>query len=553
MAKIKPPKRPSKTGSSEGETWVAPSARVFTDWTPSKLRSAQVAAESGNLTQAVAVCDWLLTDDAVDAGLDSLCDALFGLVPTFEPSGDKRRSNRAVKALEAGEDFWKGYPEAELRLMLRWGYLLGLSLHRHAWQAFEDHGNRLLPMLGFWHPGTLQQNLQTQEWTVNDQRFQKHVVTPGDGEWVLHTPFGRSRPWAMGKWNSLKYWVLLKHYARFDWARHGEKAATLVATSSKDNTDRQRRELAQDLQDSGSDRIVALQVGFDLKMVEVTANTRDIYLAQIEAADSAIAILLRGGNLTTKVESGSRAAAETQAEHGDEPKLRFNAESISTTLHDQSLSIWALFNFSDTALAPWPVYPVEPEEDLKASADTINVLGDGVKKLDDLGFIVDEKQLIERFRLDFIKGRKSPEERAKEAADRAALQPAPGGAPVQPGKPAPGKTPAPKKDEGKALADSKLIAMLASGDTASSAPNFIAGQLYVDDVVASAAKAAGVALDEVHTAILEELDACTSIADFMSRMRDRYKTMDSSTAQEITYRVMLMSELAGRFAVTADN
>src|SRR5688500_6960460 len=168
-------KRPTRS-TGEQTTVVAPSPRVFTEWSPSKIRLARIAAESGNLMQAVAVCDWLLTDDAIDAALDSRCDALHGLPPSFEPSGDKRRSNRAVKALELGEDFWKGYPESELRLMQRWGLLLGLSLHRTPWDAFADHGNRLLPMLEHWHPGTLQFDLNHQRWTVQDQAFVEHVV-----------------------------------------------------------------------------------------------------------------------------------------------------------------------------------------------------------------------------------------------------------------------------------------------------------------------------------------------------------------------------------------
>lgn len=535
--------KPRKPKPDDGQTVVAPSVRVFTEYNPAKIRSAVAASESGSLTQAVQVCEWLLTDDKIDGALDGRCDELLGLIPTFEPSGDRRRSNRAVKALEAGEDFWASYPEAELRLMLRWGLLLGLSPHRHRWQASEDHGGRVLPLPEFFHPQTLRQDLRTRQWYARTAAGDEITVDPGGGEWILHQPFGASRPWAQGKWRSCARWVLLKHYAILDWARHGEKAALLVATSEAESTDKQRRELANDLQASGSDRIVALAAGFDLKMVEVTANTRQIYEAQIEAADKAISILLRGGNLTSDVsKNGARAAAETQAEHGEEPKLRFDAEALSTTLHDQSLTWWAEFNFGDSKLAPWPVWPVEPEEDLKASADTINVLGDGLTKLEALGFELDDKGLVERFRLEgVVAGRKSPEQRAKEAADRAAAaQPA-----ATPG----GKEP---KDLKAKQRSGGFRAQLASGAPASENPGFVGGQLYTDAVAEAAAAAAADEVALTNEAIGRAIDGSTSFEDLRTRLQALAPTLSAENLNELIFRAMMLGELAGRRAVTQD-
>ncbi len=542
--------KPRKPKPDDGSSVVAPSVRVFTDYNPAKIRSAITSAESGNLTQAVQVCEWLLTDDKIDGALDSRCDELLGLVPTFEASGDRRRSNRAVKALEGGEDFWAAYPEHELRLMLRWGLLLGCSLHRHRWPAREDHGGRVLPFPEFFHPQSLRQDIRTRAWFVRTAAGDEIQVEPGGSEWILHTPFGAQRPWAGGKWRSCSRWVLLKHYAILDWARHGEKAALLVATSDADSTQKQRAELAQDLQASGSDRIVALAAGFDLKMVEVTANTRQIYEAQIEAADKAISILLRGGNLTSDVsKNGARAAAETQAKHGEEPKLRFDAEALSTTLHDQSLTWWAEFNYGDSKLAPWPVWPVEPEEDLKASADTINVLGDGLTKLEALGFELDDKGLVERFRLeDVVTGRKPPEQRAKEAAERAAAaQPA-----VEPGKdPKDPKAPKPKQAAGGFRAE--LEARLASGASLADNAGFGAGQLYADAAAESGAAAALEALEPTLQDIAAALEASTSYDDLRARLRTLYADSKTDTElAELVYRCMLLGEMAGRRSVVQD-
>jgi phage gp29-like protein len=539
-------KRSPKLPSTREDAVVAPSARIFVDWSPAKLRSVERSVESGNLSYAASVCDWLLSDDRVMGALDARLDQLFGLTPEFEPSGDKRRSNRAVKALEAGEDFYEAYPESELRLLHKWGLLLGVGLARHAWERNADHGGRLLAMPQHWHPQSLRWDAMTRQWLVLDAANVQHVVTAGDGEWILHTPYGASRPWAQGMWRALQYWVLLKHYARLDLARRGEKGAILVATSGNGNTKEQRAQLAAAMETAGSDLFVGLPAGFDLKMVEALANTENIYNSQIKSADTAIAILIRGGNLSTEVKEGSRAAAESQARTGDNAKLRFDAETLSTTTRQQSLVHWAEFNFGDRSLAPWPVWPVEPEEDLKASAETINVLGDGVKKLDDLGFEIDDEGLIERFRLsDIVTGRKSPEVRAQEAAERAALLPKP----VAPGAP---QDPKKKPEPGKAKAQAGLVARLASGAPLSDSPGMLPGQLYVDDVAESAAAAGIAALKPTTAAIAAVLDEAEDFEDVKTRLREAFPSMSAEDLAELVYRAMMLGELAGRHAVNQD-
>lgn len=532
--------------SEDGPSSVsAPTVRVFTNWTPAKIRAAERQTESGDLTIAAALCDWLLSDDRVCAALDARIEALLGLVPTFEPSGDKRRSNRAVKALEAGEDFWKAYPESQLALMLKWGLLLGVGPARHGWRDFAQHGGRSLPMPRFWHPQTLRRDHERQRWTIRDSRQNERVVTPGDGEWILYAPFGEDRPWAYGLWRSLSRWVLLKYYAIGDSGTAGEKAATTVGTSPEGSTFEQRQKLAQELIDSGEDRTVILAAGYDLKLLELSAQTGQFYKSQIAMADAAIAIRIRGGNLSTEVKEGSRAAAEVQERTGDQAKLRFDAESLATTLNEQSLSWWAEYNFGDSRLAPWPHYPTEPEEDKKASAETVNTLADGLTKLDKLGFELDEKKLIERFELDFVTGRKSPEQRAKEAQDAAA---AAGG---QPG--AAPKDPKGKGGKPQAGARGDFTAALASGASLADNPGFVAGQLHVDGVVESATAAANAALEPTLEAIAKAIDESTSYEDLRKRLRELHADLSAEDMNELVYRAMLLGELAGRRAVTQDS
>src|SRR5262245_40090103 len=91
------------------KVWVEPSVRTWTQWTSARIRSAEIAADGGSLYQLAQLCEWIMADDRVSACLNTRVNALLGLEPDFEASGDKRRSSRPVKALDAGEDWWTAY------------------------------------------------------------------------------------------------------------------------------------------------------------------------------------------------------------------------------------------------------------------------------------------------------------------------------------------------------------------------------------------------------------------------------------------------------------
>jgi len=561
MAKrTKQPKMPAKETPADDKRY-AQAVRLVRDWTPRKLRQARERAEGGDLSGAVAVCEMLLQDDAVSSGLKSVADALFALVPGFEPSGDRRRSKRTVNALEAGEDWWEGLPESEQRQIFKWGLLLGIGLGRNRWTEKKDHGNRLLPMLEHWHPQGLRWNNAEQRWTIRDHRGIEHEVVPGDGEWFMYRPFGKNRAWAEGLWYCLAHVVLLKAYAIIDVGRVSGRISMLVAHAPPEveSTKELRQELADSLLDGiadGGDAVAALPTGWLLSAVKISDGAAELFETQASFANDAIAITIRGGNLTTNVKGGSKAATETQAKTNEVPKLKFHAESWSTAVHDDALQPWAYFNFGDAGLAPWPVYPTEPEEDRKVRADGITAVAKMVKDLETEGFELDDKAVIHDFGMGtFVKGRKDAATRQKEAAERFAMQQPPGSGAPAPADPKAPKVPA-KKDDKDPKAKQGLgtggIAMLASGDLATSAPNFLAAQLWIDDLVASAAAAGNVALEPFIEQILAEVEASESVPEVYDRLRKLAPDLSGADTKELLYRVMVLSELAGRAAVTAD-
>lgn len=555
-------KKPKKQPDS-GKAGIQPSIRVFTTWTPQLIRSAEISADSGHLRQAANLTEWILVDDRVQGALGARADALFGLEPTFEASTGKRKSKKTVKTQELEEDWFDSYPEAESGLIFRWGVVLGLGPARHAWDYLDGHDGRILPLPEFWHPQNVRFDWPTRQWRTwiqpneNAPGANEEIeLVPGDGDWILHRPYGKNRPWAWGLWHALAPLVLLKHLARGDWARHGEKAALLVGTTdsklaSEDGKPaaRLRQELAQEIYQRGRDGVCILPANFDLKLVETTANTKAIYDAQISMANTSIAINIKGGNLTTEVkEGGSLAATESQERTGDLAKLRSDAQGWTTTIHDQSSVHWAEKNFGDRQLAPYAVYPVEPKA-LKADAETANGALDAGKKATDLGFKINRKGFIKKFELEeWLEPGEDPPKPALGAPAPGTPAPAPAGAKGAPAPPAE-TPPAPEKPTPKAF---RPRALLASGDTLRSGRGFVEGQLYVDAVTENATADGLKALEPTLDAVLEELDAAKDYDDLRERLRARFETLDGEELSDIVAMAMTMSELAGRVATNQD-
>lgn len=541
---------------------ASPTVRTFVDWDPVRLRTAERLADTGNLFMAASICEWILGDDRVSGALDARLDALFGLEPSFEP-GVGRKKSAVVKALEAGEDFYESYPDDELRLMMLWGIVLGAAPMRHHWTEHPDHGGRVLPKPEFWHPQTLKWEPQHRRWTIENAARQRIVIEPGDGQWVLHTPYGKHRPWSHGIWRRLARWVLVKHYAIQDWSRHSEKGSILVATSPEGATKAQRRELSQDIQDCGEDAVIALANGFDLKLLEIAANTEAIYKAQIEMADTAIATCIRGGNLSSVVKEGSLAAAKSQHDSNEVPKLRFDAKRCSTTLHDQSLIFWAEFNFGDRRLAPWPAYPVDPKTDRKGLADALTALATAIDTFQTAGIPIDLVDLLAKFDLkienvpDGIKGRIYQYHLSfgiftiNEIRVRSGLEPIAGGD-VRP-EPAQG-TPAGGGDGAAAFRGQPgaFARALASGASAESNRGFIEGQMWVDDLAESAAENGRRALAPTNQAVLDAVLQADGYDDLREKLRELYKDSDPAELNGLVARAMVLCQLAGRHAVNED-
>ncbi len=372
-------------------------SRSITEWTPSLIRAARASADAGNLELAADFCEWAMGDDRVSAALATRTNGLVSLPVTFEAA---RGTKRVVKALEAGEDWWAAYPSATLAQLLAWGRLLGVVAAYQTWEERGDGISRLIPKIKVWHPRNLRFDVQRGVWQVRTANKGLIDITPGDGNWILFTPYGESRPWAFGAWRAISYWRLLKQYAIDDWGTFSSKNAGGVrvatfnpADPKMTSTKVQRNELANDMFAAQASSAIALPQGWDIKTVESSATGWATFEAQKNAADTANCVALLGQNLSTEV-SGPVATGATL--HGKvlQVYVEDDNEKLHTCIRDQSLRYWSEFNFGNGSLAPWSSYDVTPPEDEKQKAAVAKTKADTAKVLSTVGaFTVNEVRI----------------------------------------------------------------------------------------------------------------------------------------------------------------
>lgn len=359
-----------------------PFARTFCDWNTNSVRAARITADGGSLRALSDLVEELRADDRIGGVLQQLSLALLGLPLGFSNSLRETSEARVVRSAEAYADWWDMTSEPDLADLFEWGITAGVGLAELVYPPAVNAAKRIAPRIKVWHPRWLRWDNEAQSWLLQTRENTELAIAPGDGKWLLFTPFGRNRPWTRGLWRRLATSWLLKTFAKTDWARHSEMHGLplRVGTTPESSTEAEREEYADELDELGRDTSIVLPPGYALEFKEAVARTWEMFPKQIESADLAIAIAVLGQNLTTEVQGGSLAASEVHRVVKGE-LLRFYAESFSTCLHDQLLEPWAELNFGSRDVAPWPQWalpkPGEPTNSTGAPAAPNGATTDG--------------------------------------------------------------------------------------------------------------------------------------------------------------------------------
>ncbi len=536
----------------DATVYTQPSVRVLLVWTPVKIRSAESATNGGDLCLASELCDVLLADDRIGGAIETRTGGLLGLPLSFE-DGRGDESGDSPQSPELTEDWWRSYPETELKQLEAWGITLGVGFAQQVWSVNEE--DRFAPTLKNWHPKHFKWRHHLQRWVVQTEHEGEVVIEPNDPKWIVYTPYGKDRPWARGLWRGLARWWMLKQYAISDWGLHGEQASRLVITSGTDPraiapSKDQRDQMSADLQGLGKDGVIALPNGFDVKLLEAKANTVNLFGAQVSAANEGIVIAINGQNLTTSVEGGSLAAANVH-ERVEARRLRSDGISLGSTIRAQSLFWWTLWNFGKAVVAPFPKWETDPPEDLASKATVFLTVSEALGKIKVAGFKVkDMEEMSKDFGIPELEESDDGDDETDPAAEDGDNPPNPddgdngagdavdnnGGGSTQPS------------------ARTHTGPRLASGDDIRAAKGFADGDAYAESLANHGKRLQ--ALDNRESGFIDRLAAALENEDYAAIEAAVLEAYEAEASPEsmatMIERLFIMSQRAGEVAVDQD-
>jgi phage gp29-like protein len=430
-------------------------------WDVPSVRSALQSLEGGSFLAAAQLCDAMDLDDRIAGVMDTRVRALLGLDQEWGDPDDLSASEDAT-VQQFRDVFPQIFPRPQLAELLRWGIRIGVGLGELVW--FDKAGKYTpTPRLKVWHPQFLTWRWDTRSFWVTTQQAGNVEVTPGDGRWILYTPHGEQRGWMHGLVRPLSLPFLIRQYANRDSARYSEAYGMPVkqAIVPMGGTPEDKTRFLEEIAALASESTISTPqedggVGqpsrkFDFKFHELLGKGHEVFTAQVQRANTDIAITILGQNLTTEAGTQGSHGAYAATKVHDRVRvdvLEFDAETLGPCLKDQGLKPWSVVNLAGVE-PPEYHWITSPPEDQAAKTLAIDQLADAFDKFDTAGVPIDQRQLAEEYGLPLL----TPEEEAaqkaeadaKAAADNAAkiaavaagAPQAPASAPAAPAAPAP--------------------------------------------------------------------------------------------------------------------
>lgn len=414
------------------------SARIFTRWTADDLEIAEALTNGGSLQRAADLCWALLGDGRVRAALETRTKGLLKLPIDFQEAGDKRSSGRVATALRGG-DFAKAHSEAALASLTAWGILLGIGLAQRVW---ELQGGRWLGVLRPYDARHLRWDAQRRVWLVRTDDGEVEIRR-GDRRWVLYAPScsgwpeGDERPWMYGAWRACGRPWLGKLFSWGDWQHHAEIHGSPLRTADIDGdkppSDKARNDFGAAFADIGGDTALIPPPGIKPRLLEAVGRTWEMFPRAIEVAATEIVVAITGQSSSTEVVQGQDTGATL---HGKvrQDLIDADAQTLSTTLHDQCLVDYAEINFARDPgdegrardLAPWPAWLTAPPANVAAKGAALKALGEGIEAVERVlpeGKVLDRAALFETAGIALLDAPAAPVTTPAPAKDPAAQEP----------------------------------------------------------------------------------------------------------------------------------
>lgn len=396
------PRDPTDAGTAARAKLVyrdLPLITIQNTWTVEQARGALYAHLIGQFNASAQLWESILGDDRVMATLGSRVAGLFGREARFKAADD---SMAAKECEQAWIDWWPRLSgDSSMTELHSYGIGLGVAPGQLVWDTTRK----------VWGPYIRPWNAR---YTYYDFTIRRLValsedgnmpITPGDGKWVLHAPFGEYRGWIRGAIRALTEPWMLRHFAFRDMARFSEihGIPTRVGKVPAVSEPEERAAFEAAIANLGSDTSMILPQGVDgpdgsgyeYGLVEAKDTAWEVFPGLVDRCDMSIILAILFQNLTTEVKGGSFAATDS---HMDirQSGLQFDDAAWQNTIYNQIARPFAYINFGDADLAPRTWRDVEPRDDLKGNAAQFQAFGTAIQALSTGGVeFTDSKQVQE--------------------------------------------------------------------------------------------------------------------------------------------------------------
>ncbi len=410
---------------------VGPRARelpLYTEYNPSSVQAVngilqQFLQGGGNFRSVADIVDQIMSDPRVRATLQTRCSGLLGCQLMWgEQEGkgeepDEEAKEKATGKGQPGEDpdddaakwlednFSFMFSAETLWQVMVWGRMLGVAPIQLTWKM---HAGMLVPVATCWHPRNLTWRWDTESFwiTTYNGYFE---IQPGDGEWMLYTPYGLKRGWAYSLIRCLAIPWMARMYALKDWARYSEVHGIPIRKAIVPNkTERAKKDLfMQACARLVNENIILLErgagangeeTGFDLEILQAEGqgSVEAVFHQLIAQMDSDIAVAVLGQTLTTEVVQGSKAAAQVHNQVREDIR-KDDATTLASCIKRQCIDIWATLNYGSQDASPKMTWDIEPPEDLDSKSAQLLALAQALQPLQAVCPRIDIDKLMESF------------------------------------------------------------------------------------------------------------------------------------------------------------
>jgi phage gp29-like protein len=394
---FQPPQDPLRDLDSLRERVVVihreiPNVVVQSGWAVQDVRNALVELAQGQFDRPAQLQDAIAGDSRVQSAMRQRSGGLLGRPIKFRLPRKFRKDSQAKKCLRVWENHWPQMAaEPALIDLLETAHSLGFADGQILWDTSRE----------IWKPYLQSFNAR---YTYYHWEYRVHVavtrdgmlpITPGDGHWLHHAPYGSYRGWMRGALRALAQWWLARSYALRDWARYCERHGfPILMYRTPFGADPSQIAAGQNqLKSLGQESILQVPGSVDvqkfgqynLEYLEPKDENWQAFKELIEQCNSEITLALLGQNLTSQVKEGSFAAARVHADVR-QAILEADARALAHTVYVQVLRPFAALNFGNPNLAPIPEWDVSPPEDFQKKAQTLQAFAGAINQLRQAGF-----------------------------------------------------------------------------------------------------------------------------------------------------------------------